>query len=216
MGGQTVDPGEDEEMVRDCRRTGNWSAQVQADDPDLLFFRLCGLKKLGFNLVASSLRDLLAEQAGQDLDAPERISAHWLETEAGRAWLEFLIPQASADAVIARINDDPERILRAIDARVREFQPPGELAEPGRGQRPTRAADPPVIAVATSALALGVHTDDPRLAEQISAVILHKPIFDQLELDLMSLDPYPMGASDLAVPGGQGARESSQSRPSFA
>jgi hypothetical protein len=233
MRAQADDSGEDDEGVRGSRRAGNWSAQVQVDDPELLFFRLCGLKKLGFTLVASSLRDMLAEQAGQDLEAPARMSAAWLDTGAGRAWLEFLIPGASADALMARIHEDPERILRAIDARMREFQLSADSPAPRSRTSRGPAGNPASTEVVGEACAeagaevdseacaiaceFGVHSADPRLAEQISAVNLLKPIFDQLELDLMPTAPYPMGALELAAACGHSALESAfDSRPSFA
>lgn len=140
-------------------------------DPDLIFFRHCGLKKLGYALVANSLRDLLLVGAGAPGDDEMARSARWLETDAGREWLEFLIP-ASADAILVRLRADPKRVLDAINEAQREVEAREVSPGPARPRDQAASASPAMTPIKEG----GVH--------QIQALLRQRPILVQLELDL--------------------------------
>jgi hypothetical protein len=97
-------------------RPGTVDPVLINDDVALEFFRTCGVKKLGYALVASSLRDIISLQ--DDPDAPDEIvdGAKWLESAAGREYLQFLVPGASADALIGRLQQDPVSMLQAFES----------------------------------------------------------------------------------------------------
>lgn len=81
---------------------------------DLSFFKATGLRKLLFAMLEQSIKDLIADRADKHAPAEISTSARWMSTDAGHECIQFLMPDASADQVCAKIHADPEAVLQAL------------------------------------------------------------------------------------------------------
>lgn len=112
------------------RRPASDGPETVLDDQRLEHFRLYGLRKFGYALVANSVRDIMCIQ--KDPHAPEPVvqSADWLNSEAGREWLSVLIPSVSADAVLARVKADPQRVFDAFSRAIMDMDHEASVPRP--------------------------------------------------------------------------------------
>ena len=164
-------------------RPGTVDPVLEIDDPALEFFRHCGIKKLGYALVASSLRDVISLQ--DDPHAPDDVieSAEWLESAEGRGMLQFLVPGASADALMGRLQQDPGCMLQAFETALDDIN------------RDARACE---RICAEQAAASGAKSGSEH-AEPVQPVERQSSFFRQLELNLFdSLASDDLGQSQLA------------------
>lgn len=153
-------------------RPGTVDPVLEIDDTALEFFRTCGIKKFGYAMVASSLRDIIALQ--DDPHAPDEVveSARWLGSDGGREFLAFLVPGASADALIGRVQEDPGCILQAFDSALDEIN------------REARACEQICAEQAAEAGKSGATPHEQIILVQRELVEKHSSRMRQLELDL--------------------------------
>lgn len=83
-------------------------------EADLSFFVDEGLGKLLRAMLKQSLIDIIEDRKNGHAPAEISLSARWLTSETGRSSIEFLMPGVAPDRVVARIYQQPEKILHAL------------------------------------------------------------------------------------------------------
>lgn len=79
------------------------------------FYSGPGMKNLYFALFKQSIKDLVYTRKHDSAPKDVRMSAQWLRTDDGQNCVQFLMPSASPEIVIARIYAAPEAILDKLD-----------------------------------------------------------------------------------------------------
>lgn len=80
-------------------------------DGDLSYFKAQGLARLLGDMLKQSLKDIIEHRDNKHAPAEVSMSANWPKSECGMMAIEFLMPSASPDRVIARIYQEPEKVL---------------------------------------------------------------------------------------------------------
>jgi hypothetical protein len=95
------------------------SAKVDVDLDDKKFehFRLCGMRKFSFAMIANSIRDILLVRTNPKAPYFVHQSAEWLNTPTGRDMIGALMPIGArqVDEFLALVASDPKRVLGAVE-----------------------------------------------------------------------------------------------------
>lgn len=81
---------------------------------DLSHFVNVGFRNLMRAMFKQSLNDIVTDRKDAHASAEIGVSARWLKSPVGRDCISFLMPGISADKFIAKVYEDPERILAAM------------------------------------------------------------------------------------------------------
>lgn len=84
-------------------------------ESDLSFFIDTGLGKLLSAMLRQSLIDIIEDRKNGRAAAETSMSSRWPSTETGISSISFLMPSASPDRVLARIYQDPDIVLEALN-----------------------------------------------------------------------------------------------------
>lgn len=82
---------------------------------DLVFFADEGIKKLLRAMLKQSCKDIITDRKDAHAPADVSASARWPATASGRNCIEFLIPGATSDKIIAKLYESPADMFAAIE-----------------------------------------------------------------------------------------------------
>lgn len=90
---------------------------VDLDDKNFEHFRLCGMRKFSFVMVANSIREVLLVRSNPNAPYFVHQSAEWLSTPTGREMIGALMPIGArqVDEFLTLVASDPNRVLGAVE-----------------------------------------------------------------------------------------------------
>lgn len=83
---------------------------------DLSFFVDEGLPNLLRAMLKQSIKDILLDRKDARGPADISASARWPDSKVGRDCIEFLMPGVTSERVVAKIYEDPQKVLDAMES----------------------------------------------------------------------------------------------------